>query len=110
MIDAFFNSKIYNRYLKDSGEIGGADVNKVGGLALKLGCMVQLGFNALANLASVGTGIAMLNIEAASGEFFNAKELANADADYMKELGSYISDIGQRVQDRNYISLPERRL
>lgn len=103
-LDAFFNSKIYNRYLKDSGEIGGVDVNKAGGLALKLGSMVQLGFNALANLASVGTGIAMLNIEAASGEFFNAKELANADAAYMKELGSYVSDIGQRVQD-SWLSL-----
>ena len=66
--------------------------------------MVQLGFNALANLANVGTGIAMLNIEAASGEFFNAKELANADAAYMKELGSYVSDIGQRVQD-SWLSL-----
>ena len=103
-LDAFFNSKIYNRYLKDSGEIGGIDVNKAGGLALKLGSMVQLGFNALANLANVGTGIAMLNIEAASGEFFNAKELANADAAYMKELGSYVSDIGQRVQD-SWLSL-----
>ena len=103
-LDAFFNSKIYNRYLKDSGEIGGIDVNKAGGLALKLGSMVQLGFNALANLASVGTGMAMLNIEAASGEFFNAKELAKADAAYMKELGSYVSDIGQRVQD-SWLSL-----
>ena len=103
-LDTFFDSKIYNRYLKDAGEIGGVDINKSGGWLLKLGSTVQLGINALANLASVGTGIAMLNIEAASGEFFNAKELALADATYTKELGSYFSDIGQRVQD-SWLSL-----
>lgn len=103
-LDTFFDSKIYNRYLKDAGEIGGVDVNKAGSWLLKLGSTVQLGINALANLANVGTGMAMLNIEAASGEFFNAKELALADAAYTKELGSYFSDIGQRVQD-SWLSL-----
>ena len=103
-LDTFFDSKIYNRYLKDAGEIGGVDVNKAGSWLLKLGSTVQLGINALANLANVGTGIAMLNIESASGEFFNAKELALADAAYTKELGSYFSDIGQRVQD-SWLSL-----
>ena len=103
-LDTFFDSKIYNRYLKDAGEIGGVDINKAGSWLLKLGSTVQLGINALANLANVGTGMAMLNIEAASGEFFNAKELALADATYTKELGSYFSDIGQRVQD-SWLSL-----
>lgn len=103
-LDEFFNSKIYQRYYKDSGEVGGVDVNKTSSLFLKLGSMAQLGFNLLANLANVGTGVAMFNIEAAGGEFFNASELASADAAYIEELGSYFSDIGQRVQD-SWLSL-----
>ena len=103
-LDTFFDSKIYQRYFVDNGEFNGIDINKATGLLLKLGSTVQLGFNALANLANVGTGIAMLNIEAASGEFFNASELAKADATYIKELKSYISDIGQRIPD-SWLSL-----
>lgn len=103
-LDEFFNSKIYQRYFKDSGEVGGIDVNKGTSLLLKIGAMAQLGFNALANLANVGTGIAMLNIEAAAGEYFKASELAAADKDYIEELGSYFGDLGQRVQD-SWLSL-----
>lgn len=103
-LDEFFNSKIYQRYFKDAGEIGGIDINKGTSLALKMGSMVQLGFNLLANLANVGTGVAMLNIEAAAGEYFKASELAAADKDYIKELGSYFGDLGQRIQD-SWLSL-----
>lgn len=96
-LDDFFESKIYNRYLKDAGEIAGVDINKGANILLKLGSTVQLGFNLLANLANVGTGIAMQNIEAAAGEFFNARELAAADLIFAKEMPAYLGDIGQRT-------------
>ena len=96
-LDDFFESKIYGRYLKDAGEIAGIDVNKGAGILLKLGSTVQLGFNLLANLANAGTGLAMQNIEAAAGEFFNARELASADAEFAKEMPAYLGDIGQRA-------------
>jgi hypothetical protein len=97
VLDDFFESKIYNRYLKDSGETLGLDNNKAASLLLKLGSTVQLGLNLLANMANVGTGLAMQNIEAVAGEFFSARELKNADWEFVKAMGHFIGDIGQRT-------------
>lgn len=94
----FFESKIYGRYLKDAGETKGIDHNKAAGLLLKLGSTVQLGFNALAWIANASTGVAMQNIEAVAGEFFSAKELFKADQEFVKAMGHYVGDIGQRIQ------------
>lgn len=99
MLDNFFNTKIFQQYLKDAGEMGGVDVNKAASFMLKLGSMCQLGFNGLAQLANVGTGIAMINIEAASGEFFNVRELAHADKEYTSALKDFFGDIGQRAKN-----------
>lgn len=98
MLNDFFESKIYGRYLKDSGETLGIDNNKAAGLLLKLGSTVQLGFNLLAWVANATTGVAMQNIEAAAGEFFTARELFNADQEFAKEMVSFMGDIGQRVK------------
>lgn len=100
LLNDFFSSKIYGRYLQDSGEIGntGIDKNKVAGLFLKLGSTVQLGFNFFAWSANVLTGISMQNIEAAVGEFFTARELLKADGEFAKEMGSFVGDIGQRIK------------
>lgn len=97
LLNDFFEAKIYEKYLVDNGEIGGVDVNKAAGILLKLGSAIQLGFNGLAHLANLGTGIAMQNIEAAAGQYFNARELAAADKEFFASLGKYMGDIGQRV-------------
>lgn len=94
----FFESKIYGRYLKDAGEIGNVDINKAANLLLKLGSTVQLGFNAFAWLANAATGAAMQRIEAIAGEFFNYKELVNADKEFFKAMGHFVGDIGQRIK------------
>lgn len=101
MIDDFFESKIYQRYLKDQGstEIFGKDVdhNKLASTATKIGSSLQLGFNTLAHLANATMGIAMQNIEALSGEFFSAKTLLEADTIIAEELADYVQDIGKRT-------------
>lgn len=99
MLNSFFETKIYQRYLKDSGEILGADTNKMATLLLKLGSTVQLGFNNMAHLANAVTGIAMQNIEAIAGEYFSASELWKADQEFGKALGNYVGDIGQRINN-----------
>ena len=38
----------------------------------------------------------MQNIEAVAGEFFNAKELLDADGIYMKELGAFLNELTSR--------------
>lgn len=93
-----FESKLYGRYLKDAGEVGNVDVNKAAGLLLKLGSTVQLGFNVFAWLANAATGAAMQRIEAVAGEFFNYKELATADKEFFKAMGSFVGDVGQRIR------------
>lgn len=97
-LEDLFASKIYGKYLNDNGEIGDVDVNKAAGLLLKLGSTVQLGFNVLAWLANAATGASMQRIEASAGEFFNRKELFTADKEFMKEMGRFVGDIGQRVK------------
>ena len=62
--------------------------------------MAQLGFNFMANLANLSTGIRMQNIEAASHQFFTPKQLAMADAAYASCMTSFFPEIGARVKTK----------
>lgn len=95
----FLESQIYQRYLKDEGTFGDSKLSKTKAVnwLLKVSSTAQLGFNWLANLANATNGLAMQNIEATAGEFFNASELKDADIVYSKELTSYIAEIGSRT-------------
>lgn len=77
-------SQVYGRYLKKEGdsEIGKVSVTKLGNWFIKLNSTLKMGFNWLADIANITTGLAMTNIEAAGGQFFGAKELAKADLEY----------------------------
>lgn len=99
-LEDFFECQVYGRYLKDQGnfEIFGkkVNINKLVSKALSTSSVAQLGFNFLANIANVTTGVAMQNIEAAAGEFFNAKELARADAVYLAAMKDFMAEVGSR--------------
>lgn len=107
-LDDFFESQIYHRYLKDEGsfDVLGKQVNtnKFVSLLLKTSSMAQLGFNWLANMANVATGLSMQNIEAAAGQFFTPKELAKADLEYGKNLTPMLAELGSRTKT-NKLSL-----
>lgn len=94
----FRESQIYGRYLKDEGTVLDSKVStsKATSLLLKAASMAQLGFNFLANLGNVANGIAMLNIEAAAGQFFGTKELALADKEYSKHIMPKMFDSSNR--------------
>lgn len=96
----FLESHVYQRYIKDEGtvDIFGKRLNKakLTSWLLSVSSTAQLGFNWLANIANVTQGIAMQNIEAVAGEFFNAKELLDADGIYMKELGAFLNELTSR--------------
>ena len=91
-------SQIYGRYLKDEGTFfdSKVSVNKFTSLLLKGSSLAQLGFNWLANLANVATGLGMQNIEAAANQFFNPKDLIKADAVYAKEIVPMMAELGSR--------------
>lgn len=99
-LDDFFECQVYGRYLKDEGtfEIFGKEINKSKFVSwvLKGSSLAQLGFNWLANIANVSTGVAMQNIEAAAKEFFTAKDLYAADKEYVKHLPATLNELYSR--------------
>ena len=101
-LNDFFECQVYGRYLKDQGTFdvlgNKVNVNKLTSWILKGSAMAQLGFNWLANMANLTTGVGMQNIEAASGEWFNAKELASADWEYGKLLVGYTKELASRYK------------
>lgn len=107
-LNDFFESQVYQRYFKDEGtfEVLGkqVNINKLTSWILSSSSLAQLGFNWLANIANVTTGVGMQNIEAAAGEYFNAKELAKADAAYGAAMVSFTKELGSRTKT-NKLSL-----
>lgn len=107
-LNDFFESQIYGKYLKDSGyaEVFGNKVNynKLTSVVLKCTSLAQMGFNFLANIANVTTGIGMQNIEAAANQYFSVKDLASADATYTSLLPALTAEMGSRIKT-NKLSL-----
>ena len=107
-LNDFFEGQVYQRYFKDQGtfDVLGkqVNVNKLTSWVLSGSSLAQLGFNWLANLANVTTGVGMQNIEAAAGEYFNAKELAKADAIFSSLVVPFTKELGSRVKT-NKLSL-----
>lgn len=107
-LNDFFESQVYGKYLKDEGTFdvlgNKVSVNKLASVILKGSSLAQLGFNWLANLANVATGLGMQNIEVAAGQFFGPRELAKADTAYAKLLGPMMAELGSRTKT-NKLSL-----
>ena len=103
-LDDFFESQIYQRYIKDEGVIGKFNVAKTVNKALEYSAMAQLGFNWLANIANVAQGLCMANIEVAAGQYFTFSELLKADKEYLSLMKDYIPEIGSRIKT-NKLSL-----
>jgi hypothetical protein len=103
-LDDFFESQIYQRYIKDEGVIGKFNVAKTVNKALEYSSMAQLGFNWLANIANVAQGLCMANIEVAAGQYFTFTELLKADKEYAVLMKDFIPEIGSRVKT-NKLSL-----
>lgn len=96
-LNDFFDSQVYGKYLKDEGTfLGKVNTNKLVSFLLKASSTAQLGFNWLANIANVGTGLAMQNIEATANEFFSASELLSADKTYIAEMKDFGLELGKR--------------
>ena len=92
----YLECQVYGRYMKEEGEVLGMDVQKTVGIFQRLTSMAYLGCNYLAGVANVVTAVGMQNIEAASGEFFGATELAKADAEYGSMLPAFVAELASR--------------
>lgn len=96
-------SQLYMKYNEDEGTLFGTNVSKqkTTDFAIKTAALAQLGCNWLANAQNAITGICMNNIEAACGQYFNAKELAKADGNYMKMLGGSLKQLYSKKKDND---------
>lgn len=103
-LDDFFSSQVYMRYMKDHGsfDLPGTkekiNTSKTINWLMRVTSLAKLGLNFLAQTANATTGIAMTNIEAAAGEFFNPRDLLKADGTYTKELIPFLSELGSRIK------------
>lgn len=91
----YLECQVYGRYMKED-DILGVDGQKTLSLFQRLTSMAYLGCNYLAGVANVATAAGMQNIEAAAGEFFGAKELAKADAEYAAMLPEFMAELANR--------------
>lgn len=102
-LNEFFNSQIYGRYLKDAGSLKISDTksinyNKLVSKLLGLTATFHLGFNFLANIASMTNGYCMQHVEAAAGEYFKRKDLFKADGEYFSMIGAYLAEYNSRFK------------
>jgi hypothetical protein len=110
-LEEFLDAQPYGKTQKDEGRLFGTKLNKskVGNKILSIASVAQLAYNGLAQLASAAQGIAMINIEAAAGEYFNAKQLASADAEYVALMGKFIAELGSTTPS-NKLALFDRAI
>lgn len=98
-LDSFMESQIYQRYIKDEGEVLGVNVGKAVNNVLSYSSLAMQGFNWLSNLANLVQGISMQHIETAAQQYFTFSELVSADKEYSKMLTDFIPELGSRVQN-----------
>lgn len=94
----WFSSQVYGKYMKDEGEVFGMDVAKLANAVNEVTALNQFALNIMSGISNVMTGSAMMNIEAACGEFYSAKDLANASKIFWGQIPAYIADIGNPVK------------
>jgi hypothetical protein len=100
-IESWRESQVYGRYMKSDEDttIGKVSMTKLGNWIIKCNSTLRMGFNWLADSANVTTGIAMTNIEAVGGRFFNVKELAKADKEYAASIKDTLTDSFNRQKE-----------
>ena len=91
----YLECQVYGRYMKED-DVLGVNGQKTLSVFQRLTSMAYLGCNYLAGVANIATAVGMQNIEAASGEFFNVKELAKADAEYASLIPAFVAELANR--------------
>ena len=99
-MDDFFSMQVYGKYMKDEGSFGNTKIAnaKLANQVNRITAWNTFAFNLISGISNVTTGNVMMNIEAFSKEFCSASDLFKADRTYAQEVGSYMAEIGDRVQ------------
>lgn len=99
-LNDFYDSQIYNQYLKDEGTIGNTKIDqaKAFNSINSLTALSSLALNLLSGISNITTGKVMMRIESLAGEFFTTKDVFKADKIYSSQLSQVLGEIGKRVK------------
>jgi len=99
-INDFFEMQVYGRYIKDEGTIKRTNIDKakIADNINMLTSINNLALNLLSGISNIATGKIMMRIESLAGEFFNQKNVINADKIYTQALPAYLAQIGSRAR------------
>lgn len=104
----WFSSQVYGKYMKDEGEILGIDTGKLANNINAVTAINTFALNILSGISNVMTGSAMMRIERASGQFFNARDVTKADLIFSKEMPKYLSEVGARFNSSKLALFDEK--
>lgn len=90
----YMTDQVYQRGSVDAGTFMGVDVQKGTNALLTLSTIKSLGFKLTVGLASITSGLAFTRTEAIAGQFFNMKDMAQADYTYFANIMPLIADLG----------------
>lgn len=100
LLSAFIDMRIYNINVIDAkiGVLGKTvDLNKLANNLMAFGSFTQIGGNPIGSAANSLQANAQVIIEAASGDYFNAAEIAWAKLTYDRNVNNYVKDFAEPV-------------
>lgn len=105
-LNTFMEMQVYGMQIKDEGTFGKSKVDraKAANFLNKLTSYSTTALSLLTGTANAVQNITMSSIEAASGRYFNRKELLFADKGYTLALPAFLGEIGSRIKT-NKLSL-----
>lgn len=99
-LNDYFDMRVYGRYIADEGNLWGTQIDqaKLLGFIGSMSAASNLAINGLAAISNITTGVTMENVESIAGQYFNIKDLAEADKKYGRDLFNVLSQVGDRVK------------
>jgi len=110
MVDDYFYMHVYGHRYAAEGNVAvfghdtGVSKQKLANTANALATYSQMALNLQQRISNVATGATNIIIESVGGGVYNAKDVAWATKEYVKQTGDRLKDTG-RIETDNYLSL-----
>lgn len=97
-LEDFINMQVYDRYIKDEGNIGKINVAKGANSLIRLTALNSYAVNMVSAIANVTVGNVAQKIESFCGQYYNELDTLWADKTYAANVLAYLNNIGKRVK------------
>ena len=98
MLEKMTKARVYSITQEYGGKVNGKDINRIIGSISSYTTFASMSFRTLSAGNNWVTGNVAIALEAAGGEFWDAKVLAKAKGLYMSNLGGIIGDMSTQVK------------